>query len=430
MGIRSALLDAKASVDAHYGWWLVAASIIILALAGDTLTKGFAAMLHAGPLAASRMTLVWTISVAGQASSLLLPIAGLAVDRFGPRRMILTGLSLCAAATITAVALADTVVAVVLYPVLILGILAGSNLPVMTSINQWFFHKRTLAIAVTLFAVSALNWLLSLAIDIPVETMTTLPFGLLVLVLGLPVTFMLLRPIPIPGNTEGYGQPESPVSSRWSDGRPSVDYGWKEAVRGRDFWMLVLAAGFLGAANQITRMLIFGLADFRFHVEGSYRMFENLHEVVSVAFILVGGLIGMKAGLRPALLAFATLHVVALAVILLARGPGWLFTGILIMAAGHGGGIALGISAVGEYFGRRRFASLLGTGGLITQALAGSVFGLLFTIRPLSTYFDLPSDPSWALAAALIPATAGVVAYRKLGHPKPAPSQLASGTDN
>ena len=148
----------------------------------------------------------------------------------------------------------------------------------------------------TLFAVSALNWLLSLAIDIPVETMTTLLFGLLVLVLGLPVTFMLLRPIPIPGNTEGYGQPESPVSSRWSDGRPSVDYGWKEAVRGRDFWMLVLGAGFLGAANQITRTLIFGLADYRFHVEGSYRMFESLHEVVSVSFILVGGLIGNESG--------------------------------------------------------------------------------------------------------------------------------------
>ena len=138
----------------------------------------------------------------------------------------------------------------------------------------------------------------------------------------------------------------------------------------------------------------------------------------------------MKAGLRPALLAFATLHVVGLAVILLASGPGWLFAGTLIMAAGHGGGIALGVSAVGEYFGRRRFASLLGTGGLITQALAGSVFGLLFTIRPLLTYFDLPSDPSWAFAAALIPATAGVVAYWKLGDPKPAPSQLAAGTDN
>ena len=63
-------------------------------------------------------------------------MAGLAVDRFGPRRMILAGLSLCAAAATTAVALADTVVAVVLYPVLILGILAGSNLPVMTSITS------------------------------------------------------------------------------------------------------------------------------------------------------------------------------------------------------------------------------------------------------------------------------------------------------
>ena len=93
MGMRSALLDAKASVDTHCRWWLVGASIVILALARDTLIKGFTAMLHSGPLAVSRMTLVWTISSVGQAGSLLLRMACLSVNGFGRCHLRLAGLS-------------------------------------------------------------------------------------------------------------------------------------------------------------------------------------------------------------------------------------------------------------------------------------------------------------------------------------------------
>ncbi len=426
-----------------YGWWLVATGVIILVLAGDTLIKGYTAMLHFGPLADSRINLVWTISSIGSGNVVLLPFAGLAVDRFGPRPTILAGLSLCALASVSAAVLPDSIVPMALYPVLMLGVLAGTNLPVMASINHWFYHRRTLAIAVTMFAVSALDWLLSLATAIrrdtfvrrdtftTGDTFTTMASGLLIIGVGLPLAFMILRPTATPAKIEVSGQTASSGTSRWHDGHPSVDYGWKEAVKTREFWLLALAAALLAGADQLTRMVIFTVADSRFHMDGSYRMFQNVHEIVSVGSILIGAAVSKKVGLRTALLAFAALHVVALAVILVANGPGWLFAGIAILGVGHGGGIALEIAAIGEYFGRRRFATLLGTGGLVTRASQGVVFGLLFGIRPWLAYLGLhlPGDPSWALATALVPAAAGVVAYWKLGDPKPAPSQLATSTD-
>ena len=435
--------NLRASTDAHYGWWLVGVGAVILVLAGDTLIKGYTAMLHSGSLADSRTTLVWTISSIGSGNVFLLPFAGLAVDRFGPRWMILAGLSLCALASISAAALPTSTVPMALYPVMLLGVLAGTNLPVMASINQWFHHRRTLAIAVTVFAVSTLDWLLSLATAIrgdtfirrdtftTGDTFTTMASGLLVIGVGLPLAFMFLRPTATPARIEVSGQPASSGTSRWHDGYPSVDYGWKEALRTREFWLLALAAALLAGADQLTRMVIFTVADYRFHMDVSYRMFTNVHEIVSVVSILIGAAVSIKVGLRTALLAFATLHVVALAVTLVANGPGWLFAGMVILGVGHGGGIALEIAAIGEYFGRRRFATLLGTGGLVTRASQGVVFGLLFGIRPWLAYLDLrlPSDPSWALAAALAPAAAGIVAYWKLGDPKPAPSQLATTTD-
>lgn len=343
--------------------------------------------------------------------------------------MILAGLSLCALASISAAAAPVGVVRLALYSALTVGMLAGTNLPVMASINHWFHHRRALAIAVTVFAVSVLDWLLSLATEIPGDTFTIMVSGLLLIGIALPLAFLFLRPTPMPAGIEVSGQAASASASKWYDGQPSVDYGWKEAVRTREFWLLALAGIFLAGANQLARTLGFPLAESRFETEGSYRMFTNIHEIASVSSILFGAAVGMKVGLRTALLAFAALHVVALVVILLANGPGWLLVGIAIAGVGHGGGIALEIAAIGEYFGRRRFATLMGTQGVVTQASQGVAVSVLFGMVPGLAYFSLPGNAAWALAAALVPAAAGVLAYWKLGDPKPAPSQLATATD-
>lgn len=432
MGIRSGLINAKASVDANYGWWLVAIGIVIVLLPGDALRIGYAAALFWRPLEASTINPIWTITSVGLGSGVLVPFAGLAVDRFGPRRMIVAGLSLCGLVSIAAAALPVSIVplALYLYPLFILGILVGTKLPVMASINHWFYHRRTLAIAVTLFAVSALNLLLLRATAIPGNTFTNMAFGLLVIGVGLPLALIFVRPLATPARTAAAHQPTGSGTSKWHDGHPSVDYSWKEAIKTREFWLLALAAALLVGADQLTRMVIFTVADYRFHIYGSYRMFTNVHEIVSAVFILIGAAVSMRAGLRTALLAFAPLQLVALALILLANGPGWLFAGTAALGAGHGAAVALGISAIGEYFGRRRFATLMGTEGLLTVAFQGVVFGLLPAISSWMAFPDLPSNPSWALAAALVPTAAGVAAYWKLGDPKPAPSQLLTTTDD
>lgn len=426
--MRSRLLPLKRQADSEYGWLVVGFGAVILLVAGDTLIASFGAMLHAEPLGASRPTLVWTISSAGQASTLLLPLAGLAVDRFGSRRMAQAGMALCGAVCVAAAALPDALAPVTLYPVLLIGVLVGTNTPVMAALNQWFHDRRAVAIAVTLFAVFAVELMVSKTVALPAVRATILALGALVLVLGLPAATMLHTPASRVQRDDHGDVAVSGSHHEWNDGETTVNYGWREVVRTREFWLLVVGAATVAAADQLTRTLIFPLADYRFHVQGSYEMFENAHEIVSVPFVLVGGIISTRSGLRSALMAFAALHVGALAIVLIANGVGWLYAGILIMAAGHGGGIALTIAAVGTYFGRRRFATLLGTHGLAAGALQGVLFGLLFAIHPWLNYMDLSIDPTWALAAGLVPAALGTAAYWKLGDPKPSPSQIAAET--
>ncbi len=381
-------------------------------------------MLHEQPLRAPRFTLIWTIVAAGQASTLLLPVAGLAVDRFGPRPMALTGITLCGAACIAAAALPHGLVQVILYPVFLLGVLIGTYTPAIVAINRWFHDRKALAIAVTFFAVGAIELLLSKAVPLPEGSATVMSFGLLVLILGLPAAAILRVPAGIAERAGDGDHISGAGNPRWDDGEPTVDYGWREAIKTRDFWLLVVGAAGVGTVDQLIRTLIFSVADNRFHVEGSYETFEGLHGIVAVPFILVGAIVSMKVGLRSALLAFAALHLAALVVILIANGMGWLYAGILILSAGHGGGIALGVSAVGTYFGRRRFATILGTRGLVVGAIQGGIFGLIFATRPWLNFMGVSIDGIWVLVAALIPAAAGVAAYWKLGDPKPALSQI------
>ena len=290
MGFRAALLNLKASVDARYGWWLVAIGVVVLTTAGDTLYTSLVAMLHSGLPATPRATIVWTISAIAQSGALLLPLVGMVVDRFGSRPTMVAGLSLCAVAAILAAALADTRATLVLAPALTVGMVAGTNLPVMAAINRWFHLRKALAVAAVLFAASAL------------------------------------------------------------------------------------------ASTRLK--------------------------------------------LRTALLGFATLYLVALATLLLANGPGWAFAGIALLGAGHVGGTALTIAAIGEYFGRRRFATLLGTYWLVSGALQTGIFGLLFAIRPWLNYFGVSVEVPGMVGIALVPAALSAVAYWKLGDPKPAPSQI------
>ena len=104
----------------------------------------------------------------------------------------------------------------------------------------------------------------------------------------------------------------------WDGGYSAPEYRWTEAVRTREFWLLTAAAASLTAVDQLTRTLLFPIADYRFELEGSYRQLEDPYGIVSSVFLLVGGLMAMRMRLRSALLIFAIVHLLAVIIVLLA----------------------------------------------------------------------------------------------------------------
>ena len=153
-----------------------------------------------------------------------------------------------------------------------------------------------------------------------------------------------------------------------------MDYGWKEAVKTREFWLLALAGTLLAGADQLAMAFMFQLAGYRFQMERSYQLFSNVHEALSVVFILIGA--GGEYAGGPA---HRPVGVRSTAIGRPSRnscwqtGRGGYSPGQRRWAPGTVAPLPWAFQRWESIFGRRHFATLMGTEGLLTVAFQGIV---------------------------------------------------------
>lgn len=357
MRFASSLLNLKSSVESHYSWWLVGVGVVILTLAGDGFILSFFGIWWSDPRGSTEL-MTWVTTSGLRANLVLAIVAAMAVDRFGPRPALLAGLALCAAVGIAAALMPVSVVTFALVPILAIGMSLATHAPILHTVNDWFDRLKPLAIAILLAAVEVLNFFTALATTSP--RTATLIFGVLILVVGLPLATWVRRRTPGPDQMVESGLPGAEETGQQDDGPAAPEYR------------------------------------------------------------VVGGLMGLRMRLRSALLIFAIAHVVAVIMAIVAPSTWWLFVAVIILGASQGGRRALEIAAIGHYFGRTKFATLLASKGLLV-----GISSLAIGVGPLFIS-NLADNPTWAFALATIPATVGVVAYRMLGDPKPAPTKVTA----
>ena len=409
--------NLRSSITAQYRWWLVGICVAIWALAGVGFVQSIFLIWWSEPLGSTGL-ITWITTAGLRANLVLALVAALAVDRFGPRPSLLTGLTLCAAAGIAMALLPVSMATLALFPILAMGLSLGTNLPILYAINDWFGRSKPLAIAILLAAVEALNFFTGLAITRP--RTSTMIFAVLILIVGLPLATQVRRRTRGEDRIAPSSQPQTIESEQRAHCPTAPEYGWNDAVRSREFWLLVIASASLAAVGQITRTMIFPIAHYRFEVDEASQLFERPYDIVSVLFLLVGGLMGLRMRLRNALLIFAVVNVLAVVVVVIAPNTWWLFVAVMILGASQGGSRALEIAAVGNYFGRARFATLLASKGLLV-----GIGSLAVGVGPLFIS-NLADNPTWAFALTTVPAVVSIGAYRLLGDPKAAPTRVTA----
>ena len=363
-----------------YGWWLVAIAGFIIAVAEwDSGSGAFLPAIYRPPVLFS--------AVAG----LLLPVVGMLVDRWGSKKPMLIGLPLVGIGLLVAGLSPRFVVVSVVSLLVVLGSTLGVYLPAVTVVNHWFRRRRAMAMAVMMFGV-AVAGALAKQIPGPVGQPAVLVTAALILAIGVPLAFVVRN------RPEQYG--EHPDGMETSDDATAPDYTLREAIRTREFWMLILATNCLNIASPILTITARNIYPLQLDAIG------NIHTVVHVLFILVGGYVGNRLSLRRALFWFASLHLAAAVALLVANGIWFFFIAAALLGMGTGGVLPLSIAALGAYFGRYRFATILGI------YLILSVVGVPFLVIL----------PSHAVKAAVF-AAIGMAAYLWTRDPRPAPSQ-------
>ena len=385
----------------YFGWRIVAISGVLNALTGGLFHTGIS--VYFLPLirdfGTSHTKLSLAFSLASLEGGIQGPLAGFAVDRFGPRIVIIVGL---AASGVGFMLLAATQ-SYPMFLVVFLGLVAfGISAPfhgIAKAINQWFRRRLGIAMSLTQSGSAIGGFLVT-----PAAAWLVLEHGwrsaafisgLVLLVVGVALALQIRRP----RGDEAAGDDPSPPTSRRLKDVPILldtepddpnsplaaslqeDFTLREALRTRVYWLLALAIGLRLAAQSALMVHMVPMLVSRDVGEGTAAIMVAMTSLVRLPSSIGAGLLADRWS-RPRVAALSMLAGVLTTVVAI-WGPSGVTTGILFA-------LLFGFSVssnsitwvlIGQFFGRNHFGKLLGglsmvqavmsTGGPIA---AGMVF--------------------------------------------------------
>ena len=311
-------------------------------------------------------------SVARAEGGLEGPLAGWLIDKFGNRKVLVPSLMITVAGYFL---MAFWMPSLWSFAVVYLGLVSLGNSMAFqhacfAALNQWFIRRRSLSISI-LAAVSSLGGLaliptMNLLIDKTNLQWGLIASGLFYLVILLPICYWFRnRPEDMGLLPDGATRPPAVTGTRGATRREYRDYTVREALRTQAYWFLLLGAGLRQTA---TLGILVSLFPILIEDKGmSPQMAANLVGAMSaINFVsrLVMGYLGDRVS-KKAILGLS-LSVEGLGYLFLWLGD-WqtavgitLVLGFVICEGMMDGAGVIVWAALGEYFGRSRFATLRG----------------------------------------------------------------------
>lgn len=374
-----------------YGWWMTLAGALMNTIGAGLYMSGFTVWL---------LPLEREFNISRTASSLIFsfsrmegglqgPLTGICIDRWGPRNMMILSVILAATGFMLLPLANSYIVFLVLYVgVLSVGFHAGFNQAVMATVNRWFIRRRGMA-----FGIISVGMAMGGALITPVVAMIMESFGwrstarisaLAILIIALPLSFFMKGSPEEVGLLPDGDQPVKANSNPKSDRFvpvEGVDFTARQGFRSRTYWFLALGICFRIAAHAGVFVHIVPLM--------VWKGLDEAHGALMVAVISFCGVwtrlfMGWLGDLwsRERLTALAMLAG-AVSLLLLLFGPGRLWVMIVfgVVYSVTDGAAGVTWAMLGDYFGRRAFATLRGgvnfvvsLGAVTTPIIAGRVF--------------------------------------------------------
>lgn len=364
-----------------YGWWIVAAGFALQVLHGGLLFHGFT--VYFVPLQAefgwTRALLSSGFSLTRLESGILGPLQGWAVDRLGPRRIVIVGILIFGGGFVLFGGIQSIFMFFVAFVLMALGSSLGGFLAVSATVTNWFARKRATAMGIAMtgmgvggLLVPGLAWSMTTFGWRP----TAVASGLIIWLVGIPAA-LLLRHKP---EQYGYlpdGAQASPIveraqrsavatAHREEAATPEHGFTAREALRTPAFWLLSggHASALLVVSSVSIHQVPHMVQQMQLSLEAAGGVVAYLM-VMTVAGQIAGGYVADRVNKRALLVACMLGHASGLLFLAYAT------TVVHLVMFGTLHGLAWGIrgptiqSLRADFFGRGSFGTILGFSSLV-----------------------------------------------------------------
>jgi len=359
-----------------YGWWIVGSGFIVNTFNGALVFHSFGAyvVLLEQDFGWSQATFGLAFALQRIESGLLGPIEGWAIDRFGPRRVMMTGLVIFALGFIALSQINSILTFYLAYLLIALGSVLGSFLPVTVAVVNWFNKRRALALALVSLGFAA-GGLLQPGVVALLESLgwrgMAAASGIFVLVIGLPLA-ALVRHRP-----EDHGMlPDGEIRAHGEEPPPPErDFTTAQALRTRAFWLIAL--GHSSSLLVIGAVMVYFASHLTLGLGYSLAFFGLMSAIMTFAMVIgqvcIGGLLGDRLNKRLVIIIAMFGHTVAMLLLAFSVNVVMVLGFVIIngLAMGTRGPLIQAMRA--DYFGRASFGKIMGFSSMVM--MAGMIIG-------------------------------------------------------
>jgi MFS family permease len=399
-----------------YGWWIVIIGCVQDAVKGGTFNTGFTVYFLPilDELNLSRAATSLPFSLAKLESALEGPLVGYLIDRFDPRVMMVIG-TILAGLGFVLLSFTHSYVffLLVFMGLLTMGFQAGFNHASMAAVNNWFRKRRGLAMSIVQTGQA-----IGGVIIFPLVALAVLNLGWrhAALLSGVGVLMLLPLVLLVRRSPESMGL--LPDGETWAPRNPPIATGtpvrWlreeeeftaKEALRTPAFWLLAAFHGlrnipYAGVTVHLVPLLVWKGLD-----QPTSAFFVGLMAFCTVIVRPLTGWLGDRWSKQKIGATGVLLGGLGLAVLAYGDGALWHIVFFVILFSFSDGINSVTWALVGDFFGRKQFATIRGWIGMI-QSLASMpaavCTGWIYDQKESYTFALIPFIVVYGLAALVL----------------------------